>query len=54
MRQKRMAAYLCMAVLLTVTGCGNTDSGQSVKTMDMAGENVQTDENVSADPDYQL
>ena len=53
MRQKRMAAYLCMAVLLTVTGCGNTDSGQSVKTMDMAGENVQTDENVSADPDYQ-
>lgn len=53
MRQKRMTAYLCMAVLLTVTGCGNTDSGQSVKTMDMAGENVQTDENVSADPDQQ-
>lgn len=48
-RQKRIAAYLCTAVLLTVTGCGNTDAGQSAQTADTIKENMQTDENVSAD-----
>lgn len=49
MKQKRIAAYLCTAILLTVTGCGNTDVGQSAQTADTTRENVQTDENVNAD-----
>ena len=49
MRQKRIAAYLCSAMLLAVTGCGNTDAGQSVKTVDTIGEDTQADENVGAD-----
>lgn len=49
MKQKRIAAYLCTAMLLTVTGCGNMDAGQSARTADTIRENMQTDENVNAD-----
>lgn len=45
MKQKKIAACLCMAVLLTVTGCGNADTGQPVRTADTQSQN-QTVENV--------
>lgn len=48
MKQKKIAACLCMAVLLTMAGCGNTDAGQAVQTADIQTQD-QTGETAGGD-----
>lgn len=50
MKQKKIAAYLCAVMLLTMTGCGNMDEGQSVNA---AGTDVQVEEDTGEDLEHQ-